>query len=136
MTTQVKAINNASEPTKYCIICRNEIEDPNSAFQTSINLSLVCQKCQEIFSPSDIELVAGIFIAFGGHFGCLKHKNLTLDEIINNTVIKRVLSDLTKQGHKKAKIEEINIRVLHQMLMHGFTPQEYITKLNKIILEK
>ncbi|MEJ2252364.1 MAG: hypothetical protein P8Y97_22225 [Candidatus Lokiarchaeota archaeon] len=82
-----------------------------------------------------MELLAGIFIAFGGHFGSLKQKGKSIEDVINNAVIKNVFKDLTHQGNKKAKIEEINIRVLHQMLLHGFTPQEYIEKLNEMILK-
>ncbi|MEJ2280273.1 MAG: hypothetical protein P8Y70_21375 [Candidatus Lokiarchaeota archaeon] len=113
--------SNESSSTKYCIICRNSIEDVNNAYQTSINLSLVCEECQHVFSPSDLELLAGIFIAFGGYFGSLKQKNTSIEDIINSAVIKN-----------KAKIEEINIIVLHQMLLHGFTPQEYIEKLGSL----
>jgi hypothetical protein len=134
MTIELNTSSNTSESTKYCIICRDVIEDIEKAYQTSINLSLVCKKCQQVFSHSDLELISGIFIAFGGYFGSLKHKNRTIDEILDNAVIKKVFSELIQQGGKKAKIEEINIKVLHQMLLHGFTPQEYVSKLNAIVL--
>lgn len=109
-----------------CGICQNTIHDPSSIYQSKLLFIPICERCQALFPEDDRELILNMFLAYGGYFG--QHPKDTFS--ITNT-----FKILGEQGQMtKDTIDEINIRVLHTALIHGFTPEEYISKLEELLL--
>ncbi|MHA1490966.1 MAG: hypothetical protein ACTSRI_15130 [Promethearchaeota archaeon] len=112
-----------------CSICRFEIKDPSNAYQSALNFGMVCNECNDNFSKEDIDLMSNIFLAYGGYFGKYKNLKTSIGDIVKK-VVKQVEND-----PKKIELEELNIRLVHEALLHGFTPGSYIEGLKKFLDE-
>ncbi len=109
-----------------CGICHGEIVDRAQIYQAGINLGVVCSACYKHFSADDLEMMANMFIAYGGYFGMLKDSDFSLV---------KTLETVLKNGLREKKIvntEQINIRLMHKALLHGISPEEYIQNLSLI----
>ncbi len=103
-----------------CGICQVWIVDRAHIYQAGINLGVVCVDCYKHFSTEDLEMMANMFIAYGGYFGMLKDSSFSLLKTLENVL---------KNGLKEKKIvntEQINIKLIHKALLHGISPEEYI----------
>ncbi len=110
-----------------CGICHGEIVDRAQIYQAGINLGVVCSECYKHFSAEDLEMMANMFIAYGGYFGKLKNSDFSLV---------KTLEIILKNGLREKKIvntEQINIRLMHKALLHGISPEEYIQNLNILV---
>ena len=110
-----------------CGICRVEIVDRAQIYQAGINLGVVCSDCYKHFSAEDLEMMANMFIAYGGYFGMSKDSSFSLLKTLEN---------ILKNGLKEKKIvntEQINIRLMHKALLHGISPEEYIQNLTHLV---
>jgi hypothetical protein len=68
-----------------------------------------------------------IFLAYGGYFAKLKVHDFSLE---------RYLCNLEKELIKNEKIldiNELNIKFVHEILLHGITIQEYQKKLENFL---
>ena len=120
---------NNSRRNLKCAICRINIDNKTKTYQSKTTFGVVCYNCIKKFSQEDIELILNLFLVYDGYFGQLKdHKDCKYSI---ETVIK---STLTKLKKKKLNIDEFNMRLLHVVLLYGFTPNEYIKNL-KLFLE-
>jgi hypothetical protein len=108
-----------------CGICRNEIRRGASIYQEGITFGVVCEDCYKSNSPEDIELMANLFLAFGGYFGQYKSEKYSLYESLKNYI---------EPGKNKKKVDTLNIQLMHNALLHGITPHQYIQSL-KILSE-
>ena len=118
-----------SSHTVKCGICHGEIVDRAQIYQAGINLGVVCSECYKHFSAEDLEMMANMFIAYGGYFGMLKDSDFSLV---------KTLEIVLKNGLKEKKIvntEQINIRLMHKALLHGISPEEYIQNLSVLVDE-
>ncbi len=88
--------------------------------------AIICDDCNKKFSERDIDLMINMFLAYGGFFGELKEKPFSVEESV-----KKVLGSL-KEHKFFTDIQECNVRLLHQALLHGINPQEYIEKLQTL----
>jgi len=109
-----------------CSICRHEIKDRATLCQTGVNYGIVCVECYQKFSSEDLELMANLFIAFGGYFGQYQRSEFSILRIL-----KAIHMDLLPVYEEKG-IEELNIRMLHRALLHGISPEEYIESLELV----
>ncbi len=110
-----------------CGICHGEIVDRAQIYQAGINLGVVCIECYKRFSAEDLEMMANMFIAYGGYFGMLKDLDFSLVKILENVM---------KTGLKERKIvntEQINIRLMHKALLHGISPENYVQHLSVLV---
>jgi hypothetical protein len=110
-----------------CGICHVEIVDRAQIYQAGINLGVVCSECYKHFSAEDMEMMANMFIAYGGYFGMLKDSDFSLVKTLEN-VLKNSLKE-----KKAVNTEHINIRLMHKALLHGISPEEYIQNLNVLV---
>lgn len=108
-----------------CGICRNEITRGASIYQEAFSFGVVCEKCYKANSPEDLELMANMFLAFGGYFGKLQPKDFSLYNI---------LEIIASKVQNKENVEELHIKYMHHALLHGVTPKQFITGL-RIMLE-
>ena len=76
-----------------CGICRVEIRDRAQIYQAGVNFGIVCIRCYKQFSTEDIELMANMFIAYGGYFGMLNGSRIS-----TRNILKRLTTELGKQG--------------------------------------
>ena len=118
-----------SDRSVKCGICHGEIVDRAQIYQAGINLGVVCRECYKHFSANDLEMMANMFIAYGGYYGMLKDSNFSLVKTLENVL---------KSSLKKKQIvntEQINIRLMHKALLHGISPEQYVSKLNLLVHE-
>ena len=118
---------NQSHQSIRCGICRRIIEDRAQIYQAGISLGVVCVECYKRFSSEDMELMTNLFIAYGGYFG--KQKS---SEFSTNKMLKSILSEMQLQK-KNINVESINIKMLHNALLHGITPKQYVEALKKLL---
>ena len=110
-----------------CGICRSEIRKNAKIYQEGSHFWVVCSQCYNSISKADLELMANLFLAYGGYFGKLKDPQFSISQIL-----KGLLKE-NKDIKKYASIEELNIKLLHHALLHGLTPQQFIRGLEILI---
>ncbi|KKM88354.1 hypothetical protein LCGC14_1259580 [marine sediment metagenome] len=106
-----------------CGICRVEIRDRALIYQAGINFGIVCIRCYKQFSTEDIELMANMFIAYGGYFGMQKESRIS-----TRNILEKLTTGLGKQGDD-VNFEQVNIQVFHKALLHGIAPKHYTHEL-------
>jgi hypothetical protein len=131
---EINSINR--EPTPHlahklvkCGICRNEIKRGASIYQEGLTFGIVCEHCYKHNSKEDLELMANLFLAYGGYFGKVKPYKFSVYKIIKKLMLK------IEPGKNLDTLIALNIKMMHQALLYGITPQEFIQGL-KILLEK
>ena len=65
-----------------CSICRHEIKDRATLCQNGVNYGVVCVECYQKFSGEDLELMANLFLAFGGYFGQFQRSEFSILRIL------------------------------------------------------
>jgi hypothetical protein len=112
-----------------CGICRVEIVDRAQIYQAGINLGVICSACYRAFSTEDIEMMANMFIAYGGYYGMIRDRTFS---------VLKALEELIKNSNGKGKLLDtdfLNIKLMHKSLLHGISPEQYINSF-KILLEE
>ena len=112
-----------------CGICRMNIIDRAQIYQAGINLGVVCSDCYKQFSGKDLEMMANMFIAYGGYFGMLKDSSFSLLKTLEN-ILKNAL-----KGKKLVNSDQLNIRLMHKALLHGISPEQYVQNLSLLVDE-
>jgi len=107
-----------------CCICKQEIMGKHRFIELAMNYGVICPECDNKFDDDEIELISNLFTAYGGYFGSLKGKsgNSEINFIINR------LSKLYKEGEQKIDINTLDIKILHQALLYGITPNQIMQK--------
>jgi hypothetical protein len=129
---EINSIN--SKPTSHithetvkCGICRNEIRQGASIYQEGLSFGVVCEKCYKSNKTEDLELMANLFLAYGGYFGMKSRKNFSLYKEIKKLIAK------VQPGKAPETLIDLNIKLLHKALLYGITPREIVLGL-KILL--
>lgn len=118
-------ITHQSSDILKCGICHTEIVTSATIYQEGFHFGVVCEKCYKSNSPEDLELMSNMFLAFGGYFGKLKTSDFSLYKI---------LEQIASKVQKKENVEELHIKYMHQALLNGITPKQFVQGL-RIILE-
>jgi len=105
-----------------CSICRADIKDRHNAYQSSLNLGIICGQCKQRFSNEDIEMMMNLFFAFGEHFGARDKSKLSVKDLIHEFAI-----DLNEG---KANFQSQNVKLWHKVLTYGITPREFLEELS------
>lgn len=108
-----------------CAICNSEIKDHHQIYQTTLSLGVVCKICRQRFSKEDIEMIANMFLAYGGYFGQFKRDDFSIENLILKFAHK---IDLDKES-----LTLSNIRMWYEILIHGIIPKEFLRALKKYI---
>ncbi|HEC37438.1 MAG TPA: hypothetical protein ENI29_04320 [bacterium] len=111
------------ERVARCGICRVEIRDRAQIYQAGVNFGIVCIRCYKQFSTEDIELMANMFIAYGGYFGMQKDSRIS-----TRNILEKLTTELGKQGDD-VNFEQVNIQVFHKALLQGIAPKHYTREL-------
>jgi hypothetical protein len=104
-----------------CSICKQEIIGKHRFIELAMNYGVICPECDKNFNDEEIELISNLFTAFGGYFGSRKGKS----EISKNQIMKKLLN-LYKECDKKIDINALDIKILHQALLHGISPSQIV----------
>ncbi len=122
----------STEPTPHlsqekvkCGICKNNLKRGASIYQEGLTFGVVCEQCYKKNSQEDLELMANMFLAYGGYFGMLKNSDFSLYNILKQIVSK---------VENKENVEELHIKCMHQALLNGITPRQFVQGL-RILLE-
>jgi len=99
-----------------CGICRKEFRKGASIYKKGLSFGVVCEECYNNNSSDDLELMANLFMAFGGYFGMRKDSDYSLY---------KALKTLTSGNNANGSIIELNINLLHQALLHGVSPSQF-----------
>ena len=121
-----KSIPHQAHDGVRCGICRNHLGREARIYKEGLSFGVVCEECYKDNSPEDLELMANLFLAYGGYFGMIKDSEYSLY---------KVLMSLTSGNNENESILELNIKMLHQALLHGVGPHQFIQGL-KILVEK
>jgi hypothetical protein len=124
MILNFKSKNRYKVKAARCTICNSRAFGSDIAYVSEVYNATVCSECCKRFSRSEIKLMIGLFFAYGGFFGKIEPNGKTLEEICLLS-----LKKLKQQG-KNPRLEEINIRIYHQLLLHGYNQDDYIEYLN------
>jgi len=123
----LKIFVNSLDNSLKCAICRADIKNNTNIYQSEHNFGIVSSKCCQRFSIKDIEWMMKIFLAYGGYFAKLKDQNFSLERYLCN-----LAEDLTKK-EKVLDLNELNIKFIHEILLHGITIQEYQKRLESFL---
>ena len=107
-----------------CSICKQEIIGNHRFIRLAMNYGVICPECDNKFNDDEIELISNIFTAFGGYFGSKKGSS----ENSISQIIKK-LSILQKLSEKSIEINALDIKILHQALLHGISPRQIVQRL-------
>ena len=119
---ELNSINSGQSITHHvhdgvrCGICQNYLGEGARIYKEGISFGVVCEVCYKNNSPEDLELMANLFMAYGGYFGKLKDQEFSLYD---------ALDSLTSDGSSYKSILGQNIKGLHQALLHGVGPHQF-----------
>ena len=120
-----------TKKNKFCVkcsICNKEIIGKQRFVRLAINYGVICQECNERFNDVEIELVSNLFTAFGGYFG--SEKGETSDS--GYLTIKR-LSKFYRDAENKVNLNALDVKILHQALLHGIEPNRIVKGLELLV---
>ena len=107
-----------------CSICKQEIIGNHRFIRLAMNYGVICPECDNKFNDDEIELISNIFTAFGGYFGSKKSSSEnSISQIIKKLSIQQKLSE------KSIEISALDIKILHQALLHGISPRQIVQRL-------
>jgi len=84
------------------------------------NFVVVCKRCLDTFSLSDLELMHNMFVAFGGYFG--KYASSREESYQELKIIAR---EYSQSGRDVTRIEN-DVKNLHRAFTHGITPVQLV----------
>jgi len=105
-----------------CSICRVDIKDRHTLYQSSLKLGVICNSCRERFSKDDIEMIINMFFAFGGYFGQFDRSKISIDNII--------IEFAEQLDAGKSTFHLQNVKMWHKVLTHGIAPKEFLKELS------
>ncbi|MHA2180303.1 MAG: hypothetical protein ACXAAH_02635 [Promethearchaeota archaeon] len=108
-----------SHGLESCGICCRKIKQGAATYHEGFHIEIICPQCYSRNSKKDIELIANMFLAFGGYFGMLRDPQFPVNEML-----KCFLKEI--QANKGTiQSECLKIKLLHLALLHGATPEEF-----------
>ncbi len=114
-----KELERESHNFESCGICHKKIKQGNAFYSEEFHFKVICTHCYSINSDEDINLIANMFLAFGGYFGMLRDPFFPVNEMV-----KSLLNEI--QTHKGIiPLENLKMKLLHLALLHGATPEEF-----------
>ena len=105
-----------------CSICRADIKNLRTIYQSSLKIGVICKSCRKRFTEDDIEMMVNLFFAFGGYFGQFDKSEFSMDESI------LVFSE--ELGVRKSAFHTQHVMMWHKILTHGITPKEFLKELS------
>ena len=107
-----------------CSICKKEITGKHRFIELAMNYGIICGECDNIFDNDEIELISNLFTAFGGYFGAKKE-----DSAKNASKYIKQLSNIDRTIDNRIDLNTLDVKILHQALLHGISPRQIIQSL-------
>ena len=110
----------------YCNICGELFKENTIVYISQQSFGMACEKCKKKFTDEQIEEFFYLFNKYGGHFKIYESNQIRLEEIVKeffNFIKHKESSDLI----------EINQKIRHKALIHGFTPEQLVEKMKDLI---
>lgn len=104
-----------------CSICKQEILGKHRFIELAMNYGVICPECDNKFNEDEIELISNLFTAYGGYFGSKK----SITENSTHQIMKKILNLYNVSG-KNIEINALDIKILHQALLHGISPRQIV----------
>ena len=111
---------------KMCAVCHSHVKNFSKSYQSKSYLSIVCNKCYSEFSEEDVELMLDLFFIYGGYFGKKKISNFSVTEFVST------FAENYNEG-ENLDIEDLNLKIIHKLLLYGVSPNEYIEGLSEFL---
>jgi len=108
-----------------CSICRVDIKDRHTMYQSSLKLGVICKLCRERFSEDDIEMIVNMFFAFGGFFGQFDKSKFSIDEMVIE------IAEQLDTGKSTFHLQ--NVKMWHKILTHGIAPKDFLKELSMYV---
>ena len=71
-----------SHSLENCGICHGKIKQGAAIYNGGLHIDIICPHCYSRNSEKDIELIANMFLAFGGYFGILRDPLFPVNEML------------------------------------------------------
>ncbi len=109
-----------------CGICGEPFRADTDIYYSQKVSGYVCEKCIKRFSKQQIEEFLVLFNTYKGHFGQFNISVMTLKHMIIE-----FFDLISYTSH--TDIIELNMRLRHQALLYGYTPEQLIELMKRII---
>jgi hypothetical protein len=110
-----------------CNICKKEIKGNHRITKLAMNYAIICENCNDKFTSEELELISNIFTAFGGYFGQMEGDSKSVYHTIKR------LSNMYQEVDKKIDLSAVDIKILHQALLHGISPSQIVQGLKLLV---
>lgn len=110
-----------------CAICYSDIKERLNVYQDAITKGIICASCKKKFAAEDIELIIYLLFVYGGRFGMHKKEEFSLQKMLEGLNLSSYDNDVG--------VEDINRRMMHKAILHGYTPKEYGKHLRSLLEE-
>ena len=101
-----------------CVVCHSDVKDLKSSYQTKYTKSIACESCARKYSKRDLEILADLFLMYGGYEGKLKAKVESFDALLDGLI------DKINKLPSERNIDQIFTMTLHHLLLHGMDPKK------------
>ncbi|MFX0058440.1 MAG: hypothetical protein ACFE8J_09090 [Candidatus Heimdallarchaeota archaeon] len=108
-----------------CAICNSDIKTLSDIYQNAKTKGIICDSCKEKFAGENFELIIYLLFVYGGYFGMRKREEFSLSSVLEEL-------DFNISG-ESIDVEDINRKLIHRALLHGYTPKEYRKCLRSIL---
>ena len=110
----------------FCFICNSKLVNDFKHQNLSQKPEFVCSNCLQNFSDEEIQIITHLLRKFGGFFGKFKTEKIGITQIASD------LMNKLKRMKNFSLLIEINESYLHNALLHGYNPKDFIEELKKI----
>lgn len=109
-----------------CFICNGKLVNDFKHQNISQKPEFICHNCLQKFSDEEIQTITYLLRKYGGFFGKLKAEKVEITQIASD------LMNKLERMKDFSLLIEINENYLHNALLHGYTPQDFIEELKEI----
>ncbi len=96
-----------------CELCHGDVKQQPTIKRLGAKFGVICKDCSEQFSDQEIELMANMFLAFGGYYN-----QLHSSKDVKFHLLKEIARDYKQKQQQIIKLES-DIKTLHKALLHG-----------------
>jgi hypothetical protein len=110
-----------------CKLCHNDIGKKPIIKRLGAKFGVICRDCSEQFSDQEIELMANMFLAFGGHFNQYQTPKERQQQIITE-----VAGEYLRKEQTSAKLKS-DVKTLHRAFLNGISLAQLTRGINRVI---
>jgi len=111
-----------------CELCHGDVKQRPTIKRLGAKFGVICKDCSDQFSDQEIELMANMFLAFGGYYNQFQSS-----KDVKFHLLKEIARDYKQKQQQGTKLES-DIKTLHKALLHGI-PLAQLLHGVKLLLE-